>query len=807
MIRWGPSSPCWKRAVISPTAAEPSLEALRTLRRIRSKVEALESEAPGADPAHYAEITTELTPLLGELRGSNVVQVDMSRDVAGVLSRAEADTIARAALVMQAFARPANALDAFAKAFAGRYEGREVTLMEALDDEVGIGFPHAQGIPAVAAPLLAGMPILGTKPFPMPMNERARFLARKLEATWKRGSGTLLLTSADVALIGEQASAPPAATAIVSLLGAAHAGGPRRIWIRSLLGDAGGKILGRFASWNDEMADLLRSWLDEEEAQQPEAIFAEVVHQPIAPRLGNILLRPLLRRHEIPFCGRSTAPDENVIPLTDLRVSVVGGRVVLRSARWRREVLPRLSNAHYTGAPGNLAVYRFLTALQGQGSVGFGQWDWGPFADAATLPRVEVDEIILSPRTWTLPKASLQRLTARTPAARFRAAQQLRDAHEWPRFLGLMDGDNVLPIDLDNSLSVDAFAGLLKARESARVAELLIEDEDLTMSGPRGRYANELVVPLLRVAQDRAAATVSTPRAAPVTAPSGAAPSRRQFPPGSEWLYVKVYCATSHQDTLLATVIAEQVAAHRSQGGTGWFFIRYADPDPHLRVRFRGDPSRLLGTVLPALSSALSPELASGRVSRLEVATYDREIERYGGDAQIELCERIFAADSDTVLALTSLLVNQSQGAETSRWQWALYGMDRLLADFGLGLDARRALVVGERSKFAAEMATPPAGEHALGDRYRRDRGAIEAILRSGEPRVTAIFDARSAALEPIVEMLRRAPSNGRPLLPPLLHMWNNRILRTQARLHELVLHDFLARAYTSSLARQRDKP
>ncbi|MDF5752129.1 PDZ domain-containing protein [Spongiactinospora sp. TRM90649] len=35
-----------------------------------------------------------------------------------------------------------------------------------------------------------------------------------------------------------------------------------------------------------------------------------------------------------------------------------------------------------------------------------------------------------------------------------------------------------------------------------------------------------------------------------------------------------------------------------------WLFVRYADPDPHLRLRLHGDPGRLMGEVLPALLGA-----------------------------------------------------------------------------------------------------------------------------------------------------------------------------------------------------------
>ena len=62
-----------------------------------------------------------------------------------------------------------------------------------------------------------------------------------------------------------------------------------------------------------------------------------------------------------------------------------------------------------------------------------------------------------------------------------------------------------------------------------------------------------------------------------------------------------------------------------------WFFIRYHDPDPHLRVRFSGEPARLINGLLPALERALAPLTATGAVRKWMLDTYVRETERYGG--------------------------------------------------------------------------------------------------------------------------------------------------------------------------------
>src|SRR5262249_6988216 len=99
------------------------------------------------------------------------------------------------------------------------------------------------------------------------------------------------------------------------------------------------------------------------------------------------------------------------------------------------------------------------------------------------------------------------------------------------------------------------------------------------------------------------------------------------------------------------------------------------------------DPARLAANVLPALDAAIAPLLADGTVRKLVLDTYEREIERYGGDAGIEICEQIFWRDSEAILKIVELLDGDA-GAD-ARWRLTLRGMDTLLDALGLPLDAR----------------------------------------------------------------------------------------------------------------------
>ena len=80
----------------------------------------------------------------------------------------------------------------------------------------------------------------------------------------------------------------------------------------------------------------------------------------------------------------------------------------------------------------------------------------------------------------------------------------------------------------------------------------------------------------------------------------------------------------------------------------------------------------------------------TGEIWNVQLDTYVRELERYGGATGMPLCERIFQADSEAVLSIVEALSGDA-GAD-ARWRLALAGIDRLHDDIGFDLPARLAL-------------------------------------------------------------------------------------------------------------------
>jgi thiopeptide-type bacteriocin biosynthesis protein len=892
-------------------AADGSRAAGERLAAARDTLAALDAGGPGAPPARYREIAAALEALPTKVEMARLFQVDMVKPVERAALGAEVmDEIGRALdLVHRLGGRMRQeGLERFRRDFAERYgEGRRVPLCEALDEEIGIGFERSSEVGAEASPLLHGIALSPPGEDPsIPWGRRQAVLLARLGEALAAGRDEIELTAADLdAMVPPETARDPLPDAfqVMATVAAASpealAAGDFHVLFGGAAGPSGARLLGRFCHADPELTRWVASHLAAEEALRPDALFAEVVHLPQG-RIGNILSRPVLRRLEIPYLGRSGAPHEQQIPITDLTVTVAGTRIALHSRRLGKEIVPRLTSAH-NFVMRSLGIYRFLCALQTQGVAGGMGWSWGPLDGCPYLPRVRHGRAVLSRACWWLSQDEVKQLGAAKGDARFTAVQELRQRRGLPRLFTLADGDNELLIDLDNVLSIDTFVDVIEDRDRARLHEFFPGPGELLARGPEGRFVHELVIPFVRIPaaatdsddKPRAGAAPDGSRAGaapdgsrgsaaphgsrPGAAPDGSRPSatadksparaapaepsrptaaparplspaeplgdaarapvradvdlaghprhplKRSFAPGSAWLYAKLYTGTSTADRALREVVAPLVREAMREGAADhWFFIRYGDPEWHVRLRLHGDPAALAARVVPALHAAAAPLLDDGRLWRLQLDTYEREVERYGGAAGIGLVERLFHVDSEAVLDVLDMLEGD-EGAE-ARWRLALRGIDALFDDLGLDAEARFQALTAMRAGFSQEFgggAGTPAHK-ALGvqldQRFRTERRSLDSLLdpagdaESPYAPALAVLARRSRELAPIVAELRRLETAGEltsslaELAPSIIHMHVNRLIRSAQRAHELVLYDFLYQLHRSRAARARPK-
>ena len=713
----------------------------------RDRLAALDREPLGVPRAAYEAIAP-----LRDLRA------DLFKPAEATLGTRVVHELTRALELLAVVGAPArrDPWPEFRAAFEARYGTREVPLVEVLDEETGIGFGERA---RETAPLLAGLGIAAERS-PPPTAAWGEREVRLLQLA-TRGTHEVELSDDDLAQIARDRSIElPATVLLGAVLGAASqdALDAGDFTVRAIgAGGPGPRPLARLCDESPEVAALVRELIAAEEALAPDAVFAEIAHVPEG-RGASVVWRPVLRGHEIAYLGASGAPLDRQLPVTDLVVSLVGERVIVRSQSLGREVIPRLTSAHDFTAD-SLAMYRFLAACSWQDGQP-ARWSWGVLEDAAFLPRVRRGRIVLSRARWVLAGDDLAR-----PLAELRAHRGL------PRWIALADDDRELPVDLDDATSADMFLDRIKRRPRAVVHELYPPPDQLVVRGPEGRFVHELIVPFVRdepIARPRAARHVEV---------------ERRFTPGSRWVYAKLYGGVAGADRVLRDVIAPMV-----RRGEEWFFLRYADPDPHLRVRWC---DRGAGEVIDDLRSRLAD--AGEPCWRVVFDTYEREVERYGGARGIELAEQVFAADSEAVLALLADELDDDR-----RTLLALRGIDALLDDLGLAPPDKLVLATAARDAYASELGLVTWHHKRLGELYRARKDAVEAALAEDVP----AFAARSAYIGPLVGELRACERPIEELARSFVHVHVNRMLATAPRAQELVLYDLLRRTYAARAAR-----
>lgn len=710
--------------------------------------------------------------------------------------------LSAASLIQRTSPKPREAeLEQFRLRFVERYESRWVRITEALDSDVGVGFGDTDASATDA--FIAGKVRTASAPSEPPFDG---FDQSRLSLLHRAIAGGKSVCELDRRYFESLPSSPspsfPESFSVVARV-AQEADG-RLLVVAPTVWGSPASLLGRFCAADEQLSSVLRLHLANEQGLVGEALLADVAYYP-SDEAANIVVRPVLRGWEIPYRGKSGAPADRQIHLDDLYVTVVEDRVILYSRQHQKQVKIRIANAHNVAHHSLLPIYRFFGALEAD-DIGLARhWSWGALASSDFLPRVVHRDIVLSLASWRLGPLELEPITSLAGEKAFVALQQLRKTRGLPRWLSRVEGDQRLPVDLDNELSVEELLHEARQQPNLVLDELFPGPDSLPLRSAEAKFAGEFVVPFLRresVASDPWQQTVTS---------AFDLVSERRHPPGSAWLYAKIYAPRTELEAILRLIQTEVVELLRNSAFRRWFFLPFADPNHHLRVRFHGSPSKLQKTVLPRLQRALEPLIASGVIWRFQLDTYEQEVERYGGPMGVQLAESVFFADSEATYQLLDVCGRDDE----LRWQCALLGIDRLLRDFGFDLARRAEFAQAGNEGYIREVDPTVETRRAIGLEYRQHTQLLARMLWQSAAKakgvwrtILEVFEQRSTLLVPVLGEVQKAVLAGQiqasvdGLAHSFAHMHAVRLLGPTARSFELVLYDFLKRQYRARVAR-----
>lgn len=755
------------------------------LQRVTQKMDAAELDRTGVQTLFQSDLYLHTT--------SNTISGKVLHEIVG-----ETEKLIRA---IYPFKERSDDMKVFCDRFRQRYEEQELPLCEVLDVELGIGYGSYNNN---TASLVNELELQIS--YPPTANRFAQLMQQKVQSM-VMSHEPVLLTDEDLDELIKASGDDPGYSGIQSagILGSLYGKdtdgidtGNYRFFLRLINGPSGANLLGRFCHLHEDIHRMTADITASEAVLLPAStVFAEIIHLP-QDRIGNILLRPVLREYEIPFLGNSGAEADRQIRVDDLMVSVRNGRVLLRSRSLNKYVIPRLSTAH-NFMFNSLPVYQFLCELQWQQS--FRGLFFEENNDAAFNPEIRYKHIIVQRARWKLTKEDVKDLPA-TESALPDYISEWRKKRGLPQQLLLLDQDNELLIDCRYPESFRMLVAAIQANGECRVTAFPGKEAMGAVSGSEGNYCNELFIPVLF----GEAADMNQPKPAKQSGKK----VQRNFLPGDEWLYYKIYCGTAAGEELLAGPLRRLSTRLTSKGLISqFFFIRYYDPDPHIRIRYRLTSSQSMAEVMQLMKDAMKDPVSQKLVTRIQLDTYARELERYGA-ALIGEAEQVFHADSEAVMAMLHWL--QQHDAMADKWQWAIAGIDQYLVDFGYDLKQKTVLISQLHQGFLQEFGGGKPLLLQLNNKHRALKQELSAVFSEAPSLLIAtgrkILQGRSRQLKPVVRticsQLSKQQQTTDELLGSYLHMFIDRLFDTDNRKYELLLYHLLLKHYTSIAAMQQ---
>lgn len=785
---------------------------VQTLKEAQAHLEKLD-KVPGAGASEYEKVFVQLSKLGTLIDKKYLFQVDLKRSFPhATVDNKLAGTIRRAAALLDSI-MPGSAqgtLEQFKQAFQDRYETQEVPLLIALDNESGVGFP-----PNIQRSDLA--PLVENIQIPSPENQNDVFISkgnnqkmmhRKYLDALISGAYEVTVKEEDFRVEESRRRFPDSFNVMGTFLGKNKAG-EDEVFIKfaSGLSSAVG-LLGRFTPIDSELTTFCKSITAIEDKLNPGVILAEIIHLPQA-RMGNIVARERLREYEIPFMARSSSDEDHQVPVDDLMLSVTPfGEIILRSKRLNRRIIPRMATAH-NYARNAQPIYHFLCELQSQNIKAGLSMGWGQTGITYPFrPRIKYGNVVLARATWLFDKDDLTFFKKKKQEELLAAVKEWQ--HKWrvPDRIFLVDGDNELFIDLGNVAMVRLLADEIKdVKQVTLVEDVFVENSFLT-DDDNQTFTNEFIASFVRKPVN------ATPGKSTMQA-NNTGEATRRFIHGSEWLFYKIYLGPKVTESVLANHIKPLVEdLSKNELIDRWFFIRYADPRHHLRLRFHLKDVSQIGTVIRKIYDCFLPLVTSGVIFKIQTDTYDREIERYG-EQTIHLIERIFHHQSNQVLQFLKI-TEGSANVEALRYSLMIRGTSNLMQHFKFDNPEKKKFLDESLSAYEKEFRANKNTFQHLSFKYKEHSKMISMLL-NGEPlqfdewtdlEVSIKHD--EIAIERLVAEIcsiresTLSVEERTALLWSLCHMLVNRLALTNGRKHELLLYSDLSKHFASYLARMK---
>lgn len=531
----------------------------------------------------------------------------------------------------------------------------------------------------------------------------------------------------------------------------------------------GGATFGRFVDLlGDQQKSQLQAFYLQEEEVERDLLFVDSSYHSTASRHSNVAIHPKLRRNSIDLGGVGDISLENIC------VRANSERLYLTFNNNEKEIYVSKSDLLLTDfAPIpmrfmlDVSLSRFHTPQP---------FSWDHLNSAPYLPRLRYKKIILSPARWVIDNFLLNTDEKEDVET---IEKKLKDwILKWkmPRYCLMVDNDQRSLIDFHQQIHLHEISTLIKSGKRVTFFEKIGQKSGHWVKSQEGSHCSEFVFPFVK--NPKYSSSVKNQSDSFQNQNKYYSTQERLKHLGSEWLYVKCYLGSSLENRfLMDNVSCFTDKLVKDEIIDKWFFVRYSDTGPHVRLRFHGEKEKIVSHAIPLLHQWINSLVQTRSISEVSFSTYEREIERYGGEELMESAESLFYEDSASTLVLLKLMVKEISFSEEIV---AALSLIDFLCKFGLDLK--------QQIDFFSSLQMPK--EQLIGFRESKSilllygaailDGDLSSLSEEGL-KISKVFEKRRTAITEYANKIDEAFEKQELLIPQkiihdsILHMHCNR--------------------------------
>ncbi|MCP1311556.1 lantibiotic dehydratase [Paenibacillus tyrfis] len=419
--------------------------------------------------------------------------------------------------------------------------------------------------------------------------------------------------------------------------------GNYNVVLGSIISQGVGKSFGRFLDILDYgFKDKLKLALDHEREQfSSDVIFAEINFLSDIGRNNNVMVKENLSDYEL-VIGTSSSKKLNSISANDIFVGYKPGEGFYFKLKQNGKRI-KLVSGHLLNSKQMPNICRFLLEITDAENYLVKPLDWGILEKSPFLPRITFGRVVLSPATWTIDSNTFTLFSNEKEIEWHEKVHRWREKWKVPQFVYLCMFDNKIMLNLENTNHLNDLRLEYKKLNDGtilKLTEVYDSFQNTFFQQNNLHYASEFVFPFyLHTTDNMIISNVQNVGKSPQTS------HRPAYFPLNEWIYLKIYCPKTREEEL----IGEYLQKFCFENQIKWdrcFYVRYSDPYHHIRLRIR-PKSCITEQTLSKVNLWVKEIEKYGLVTRVTIDTYDPEIERYGGHSLIDLAEDVFTVDSE----------------------------------------------------------------------------------------------------------------------------------------------------------------